>query len=310
MAVAILAAVSATAPASAIVQTRAPTVASDDWIPPGWTDTEVDLLVQLVTSALAANGVGGTFDRADGAFVLSDGRVLGLFNLAAQLALVDRSLWPETVSRHIQTVLALSESDVFAQPYGTIAPQLRIRVAEHEAIGAPPGALVGQQLAGDLHAFVVVDQPDSVLYVPSGLTETWAVDEAEMLLTAMIQTLQQPVQAETVSGGGAYVLGDFYAASRVLGPQSVLGPIGPNGAVISIPTTDFFFAIPVEVVEIELLIQLNIDNRADYATMPNAVSNDMYWWHEGVLEVITSEDQQLRLPPALDAIITGTAGKR
>jgi hypothetical protein len=44
-------------------------------------------------------------------------------------------------------------------------------------------------------------------------------------------------------------------------------------------------------------------NRSDYAEQPNPASDDMYWWHDGALEVIASTDASVQMPPALDAIV-------
>lgn len=291
------------APRTTTAEGTSTTVQPADWVPDGWTTEDVVNLSELVHERLAEDGYTVDLDLDAGVGELSDGRQIGLVNLAQRAADLDVKDWSTEVDAYV-TALLETVDDVTAMPYADVAAQLRIRVGEPDAIGVTSEQVLARPLVGDLLAVVVVDQPLSISYVPASAPDAWSVDGEEIYQLAVAQTLAQPVEPEVLDTGEVGVAGDIYAASWVLDPSRVVADAPPEGLVISIPNATLFLAVPVPSLDVEAIARLDILNRQDFAAESNPASDDMYWWHDGTLELIESRgDGMLQLPLGLDALI-------
>lgn len=285
-----------------------PTAPVGSWVPDGWTAADVEMMGQLVYAELLERGLTAEFNLVEGHVNVSSGGSMRLVTLAQTLDATDPAEWAAVVELYVNSLLDATATAATSD-YAVLAPTLRIRVGELAAIGLPPGSALARPLAGDLMACVVLDQPETISYTQPNAASVWGVTEDEIFLTAVSQTLSPSANPEIAPNGEVSIFDDFYAASRILDPTTVVDQVGPDGLIISIPNSNVFIATPVAAVDLPTLIQFDILNHQDYAQLPVPASDEMYWWHDGVLEVITSENQQLRLPPDLDTIISGTAGK-
>ena len=87
---------------------------------------------------------------------------------------------------------------------------------------------------------------------------------------------------------------------------SVVTDIPPDGVIVLIPNADLFLAVIVDRslddVALSGLAQQVQDN---YNERPDPASDDLYWWHDGILEVIAVDGDDLVLPTELHLIMGG-----
>ena len=126
----------------------------------------------------------------------------------------------------------------------------------------------------------------------------------EIVSLAIAQTLARPVET-TPYGAFTKVRADPFASARLLDPTTVLGPSPSGGYLVAIPSVDGFLAVPVDraltVTRIRMLTTKTLD---DFSNLDNPASSDLYWWRDGVLEVIRPQGDQIELPPELQALIS------
>lgn len=280
------------------------TAAPPTWAPPGWLTSDVERFVLLVGEELDGMGADAVVAVERGFALLDNGTRIELTALAVRISAAPHDTWRSEISTYLLTALRPTSPDDFTD-FALASPLLRIRVGTLAALGVTANRVVTQLLAGELVAAVVIDGPDRIVYVSPAQADVWGKTASELVLIAAGQTLAQPEVPER-EGTYTTLTDDIFAASRILDPSTIVTDIPTDGVVVLIPNADLFLAVIVDssLDEVTLagLAQQVQDN---YNERPDPASDDLYWWHDGILEVITVDGDELVLPAELHLIIGG-----
>lgn len=274
--------------------TTSTTIAVDTpaWAPDGWTAADVSALGGVVGTQLEATGLTGPIDLDAGSVTLPDGSQWMLHNLIRSLDRLVPAAWPDQVASQLSAAVAARNAGV--EPFDAIADDLRVSVGDVGLFGVSTIDLVSRPIAGNLVGVVMIGTAQSVAYVPAAALDAWGVTADDVYTRALRQTLSGPASVAG-AGGGVQIDGDFFAATRILDPTSVIDA-GPDGLIIAIPTTSKFTAIPVaSMTEADLLALVDISVK-EFDAAPDPASEDVFWWHDGTLDVITVTDSTVQLP--------------
>jgi len=249
---------------------------------------------------------------------LSNGRSVGLLQLAQHCHLRDRAEWRGLIGQHLRTVTAhLGDA---TDPISMI--DLRIRLvpdtpadaATFQSFGARPFAEGVLQLLG-------VDVANAVRSVPVREVEELGWDVEEAWASAQLQTdmLERPDELHVIDLGGAsfvHVFGERPFTASMVGIVDQLveekAVVGPDGAIVSMPSRHSVLVHPVVGREthdgIGGLIPIT---RQLYRQGPASVSPHLYWWQAGQLTWLPTYceggpdgfDVESFPPPQLSAII-------
>jgi hypothetical protein len=130
----------------------------------------------------------------------------------------------------------------------------------------------------------------ALLDSPSEQPALLVVDNCEHVLDAAAEAIDA-------------LLGACDAPSVVATSRSPLDLPG-EGVVVVISNSDSFLAVTVDdTLTATTLIGLGQQAKDDFAHRPNAASDDLYWWHDGIAETITLTGEQLQLPQGLAELI-------
>jgi hypothetical protein len=224
-----------------------------------------------------------------GAVVIRDRGTFGLLNVAQLCHVNPRGEWPAIVANHFANVLAAGE-EVWAPDL------LRVRLFPDDYFGPEAlAATVTRPYAESVVAGLVIDLPTRVQTVaPEQLAEAELdPDAAWDLAWRHTRASERPEHYEVANINGAPVhsmLGDsFFTASLVQFLPDLVGAIGPNGAVVSIPRRHTILAHVVENLAAANAVQGMLPlTRSLYAEGPGSISAHLYWWRDGDLRWLPS----------------------
>lgn len=254
-----------------------------------------------VDAALRARGV--TYRWGDG-FVEAETehgpRTWGMANLAQLCNAAPRRDWTDLVDDHLVKL-----EGTHAAGSGLAAeqalPLLRLRIWRRTDL-PPDVPVLGRPVSDDLVAAIVVDLPDSLASVRPEDAARWGMTEGDLLDRAERQTrehtdaelerLSEPDGSEIV-----FVLSpQSFGASLALWPEE-LADLGDDGAVIGFPNRHVAVVHPLRGgLSGDVVARLEAWTHQAYVEGPGSISDDLYWWRDGVLT---------RLPdPGFDAVIS------
>lgn len=234
-------------------------------------------------------------DRIDGGVVrLAGGRSLPLLQLAQHCHLSPRERWHDLIHQHLQTMTAhLSElASLTAEAMSMIDLRVRL-VADNPADRQVFAELCVRPFADGIVEVLAVDVPDAIRLVPRREIDElgWDLDEAWSSAWAQTEALEQPDEVNVIDVGGADVVHIFghrvFNASLVRQIEDVVGTIGPDGAIVSIPHSHSVLVHVIEdttvVTALNALIPIT---RQVHRHGPGSVSPQLYWWRGGELTCI------------------------
>lgn len=294
-------------PATPAVPTVPPSPASTQpvWAPEGMSADDAWTLVELVAAELVERGYDPVF-QDDGSFTVpltpDDEVVIGLENLAAKVAAADVAEWPEIVRDHLERGLAAYEGGGDdTSDYGTVRD--RLRLVAHDSLYLAPedlSDLVSTKVIGDLWLMLVVDSDDHIQLVWKSDVESWDVSMTEVYVDALIRTLDDSDPAiEAISDDPSVqlVVDDIYTATLLFGMERLVEEPAPDGILVFIPMRDELVYHVIDgdsvVHVLEALGGIAVDG---YETGPYPVSDDAYWWLDGVVTPIPYEAGSYTIP--------------
>lgn len=281
---------------------------------PSVSERSPDLLLSLAVAAAHQLGYTCRVEAQDD-MVLSgpSGQVLvELTNLRRMAAGEPREQWPALVADYLST--GLIELDVAHDPldtgdFGSMRTLLRTRWYSADA---DPRDAVWRAVAPGLAQRLLIDQVHTMAPVTRAMTRAWSVAEEDLFELAEANTrgdgpldlvthpFENPhadrIDIAMLCGQSDYIT----AHARWLGEDYPVA--GPAGVVFVVPSQRHIYAYPVADARIRrattLLAQLAV---LEYTERPWPVSPDIYWWHEGRIELAAAfrrERDQLLLHPS------------
>lgn len=249
----------------------------------------------------ALDALGLRYEIGDG-LVTFEGSALqaGLANLEQMWTQAEPGDRRELVAEHFRGLLAAEARDSESLPGDDALPLARVRIWAREDVPAD-FPLIARPLADDLLAAVVLDLPESVTSVKPEQADAWGVDQDELFERAAAQTRADPdleVERFEVDRGATVTWaesGSFFAASRVLWPEDLLGaPAGEHGALLAVPNRHLVGAHAIEDLRVVAVVQTMLGFAARrYEAGPGSISPHLYWWRpEGLLRLPGEVDEE------------------
>lgn len=264
----------------------------------GWApflvDPQREVFLTLVEAEVRRFGVG--YRMGDG-FVeveAEDGpQNLGLSNLAQVCASTPVVEWPTIIHSHFELVFgSVAEENalrVVVHDFDQIRSLLRVRLYESWLEDQ-----VGRQLAPGLVAGLVFDLPSAMRSVSRSEADVWRRSDDELFELALTNlALEQPTQEQVIRGPDDVPItvvegSSYYTASRaLLLPTQVIPDGHPYGALLAVPSRHVFFYHLIEdsrvIYAVNALVSLAHES---FRRGPGAISDQVYWSRDGLLEAI------------------------
>jgi hypothetical protein len=250
---------------------------------------------------------------------------LGLQNLAQKCRMArSENEWPDIVRGHLEQVVGsgrdeIDEAMARANDLGAVRDQLKLRLYPRAMMASiPDGHLVTWPVADDLLAVLVLDLPQSVATVGVEQRKGWSLsdDELHRLAIDNVKRFDPPqlddFELEPGVPARALVGESYFVASHALQIARFVDPTA-HGLLVIAPHRH---AVIVHRIEGPKVLQavngfLGLAHRM-HLEGPGSISDQLYWWHDGVLERQPSEirDQTLRFAPtpAFEGMLSALLG--
>jgi hypothetical protein len=224
----------------------------------------------------------------------------GLSNLSQQCAAHEPGDWSRIIATHFSSVFAVKgrDLDALAADYEQVRLILRVRLMPDETMGgvAIPGITV-RPIAPGIIAVLVYDFPDSTASVHEEHLASWPVDADAAFEQGLANLAQEPMplsddmEVEPGSSVRLWYADSFYVATRVLRLREVL-PDGTTDALVAVPNRHTLVVHPIvdggAIPAMQAIYRLAVRL---YRDGPGSISDQPYWWHEGVLTQIPHQEQ-------------------
>lgn len=290
-------------------------------------ETAPDLLLSLAVAAAHQLGYSCRVAAADDVMLSGPAGdvMVGLTNLRRMAADEPPDQWPALVADYLSTGLVDLEVDSDPLDTGEFAMmQGLIRTRLYSGDGGAPD-VVRRLVAPGLIQRVLIDQVHTMAPVTYAMLRQWPIDEYDLfdlaeqntrgdgpldVLTHRIDPpdhIDPPDQIDLPSADGIEITmlcgtSDYITAHACWLDQYPV--IGPAGAVFVVPSQRHIYAHPVVNLEVvqatTVLAQFAV---LDYAQRPWPVSQNVYWWHGGTIELAAATEHtgdSLRIYPSDD----------
>ncbi|MFX0573005.1 hypothetical protein [Nocardia nepalensis] len=256
-----------------------------------------DVLLSLAVAAAHQLGYSCQVAAADDVMLSGPaGHVMvGLTNLRRMAADEPPDQWPALVADYLSTGLVDLEVDHDPLDTGDFAMMRGlIRTRLYSGQGGAPD-VVRREVAPGLIQRVLIDQVHTMAPVTYPMLRQWPIDEYHLFALAEQNTRADgPLEAithrvDTPTADSVEItllcgISDYVTAhARWLGEYPV---VGPAGSVFIVPSQRHIYAHPVADLEVvratTVLAQVAV---LDYTQRPWPVSQDVYWWHGGTIEL-------------------------
>jgi hypothetical protein len=218
---------------------------------------------------------------------------LGLSNLAQVCASAPVVDWPGIIKTHFDLVFgSVAEENALrsvVHDFEQVRSLLRIRLYESWIEDQ-----VGRQLAPGLVAGLVFDLPSAMRSVSRSEADVWHRSDDDLFELALANLdLEEPTQQQVIHGPDEVPItvvegSSYYTASRGLQlPKRVIPEGHPYGALLAVPSRHVFFYHLIEdsrvIYAVNALVSLAHEA---FRRGPGAISDQVYWTRDGVLEAI------------------------
>lgn len=249
----------------------------------------------------------------------TDGRVLGLWNLAAacRQAPQGRKDWPRMARQHVRALIAPT-SDPASLSREELLSRVYLRVYGLSTVPAVTLDRVryARPLSEDMIEALVLDSPESVTMLLDDVVERHDLDELRQ--AGLENLLREPIDEIArmdIPGASVHVVSgaSVYTGSRVLIlPELLRRVLGereyPDGVLVAVPFRHQILLHPLDgpdvVQSLSAMAQLAAMGFSD---SPGSVSPCVYWWREGGLTPVSRPDESggvaVEVRPELAAVL-------
>lgn len=219
----------------------------------------------------------------------------GLQNLAQKCKLEPQRDWPAVIAEHFEAMFdgeaRAGEAEALLESFETARDHLVVRLWETADVQEMITDGVSEERIPGLSCVLMLDQDRAAMSVPAEAAAAWGVETPDLIDIAIENVLRLEAGSEPVSmaqGAKATRLMLFegatmYGAAVALRLERVRGMMGRQGALVSVPTRDTVFAVPIDdggfVEDLGPILQVTM-----YAEKsgPGAVSAGLWWYRDGV----------------------------
>ena len=280
-----------------------------------WSGAQYTSFLELVKSELTRRGL--QFRMGDGVVHVLDENGgtktndLGLQNVAQKCRGASDSAWPDILRGHFEQVIGtgrdeIDEAMARANDLGAVREQIKLRLYPRAMMASlPEGTLITWPVADDLLAVLVLDLPQSVATVGGEQRKLWSAsdDELHRLALENVQRFDPPqlddFELEPGVRARALVGESFFIASHALQIARFVDPT-EHGLLVIVPHRHTALVHRIAGPEVLKAVNgfLGLAHRM-HLEGPGSISDQLYWWHDGVLERQPSEvrDQTLTFRP-------------
>ncbi|MEV7009011.1 hypothetical protein [Streptosporangium sp. NPDC051022] len=264
-------------------------------------EVDLDSLLALVADTL---GYTCAFASDGGTLTLSGPRRLAvrLAGLRAEARRRSREDWPVIVSEYLSHVLATAGEPFDACDLAQARPLLRTRLHLDDDLGA--ARVVGRHLTADLVEVLTVGYGEAARPVRPEELGCWPISAAKALEAAVgnARRDERPSVTEADLGGVTVkrLSGTTASVAAHLRHLDACLPVPADGALVALPGSTTMLVHPVEGIGVVRAIErLRLFAQREYDLRADALSPQVYWWHDGRLTLIradlVSQDGQTRL---------------
>lgn len=230
--------------------------------------------------------------RGDGVLVGPDDLVVNLRSVAHTAAALPERRWRRFLAQHAATLVAVRD---VAPPtrLGDVADRLYLRLYARDALMAES---VGVPVAGPLLALPAVDHPDHVLGLsdPADVERLGGWPAVEEVGLANLRRLAAESTA-TLGDGVLVSQGGWFHASRLLVLDTALASDfrverPSHGVLVAVPTRHLLLAHPVADDACLPALRAMVAVAQGESSGPGALSGEVFYWHDGVVEQVTSTE--------------------
>lgn len=238
----------------------------------------------------------------------------GLQNLAQKCRLAGPEHFFEVIRGHFQSVLdGEAEHRAVADQAANFAAMqrlLKVRLFAEAMVPAEARAqLVTRSPAPGLLATLVLDFPSTIATVARTDREAWSANDDEVFDTALANVAtQEPPHVRTMQldddTPALALTGDsFFVASHVLRLGGILDPVPRLGALVAVPHRHALLVHPITTGPrvVRAMHRLLAVARGMFEEGPGSITDQLYWWRDGVMVHLpsTADGDRVELhPPA------------
>jgi hypothetical protein len=233
--------------------------------------------------------------------------IVGLENLYRRARTQDRAGWPQLLADLLRSA-RLEELREAPADLAEVADRLLVRVSRLTGEQANEMQIWWEPLHGTcLGMNLVVDYPDAMSYVTREMVES-SGRAGEVWLQRAVENLQAQTPAECLqvihheSGLRQCVVGDAYDSSRVLLLDRLLPETREQGYLVGLPGRDELLVLPVTAPALAYVPMLKGLAEHRFRSAPYAISDEVYWIHQGqwyVFPIEVNEERVTAQPPEL-----------
>ena len=222
----------------------------------------------------------------------------------------DRDAWPELVVEHLAPLLAPDPLAELEHDPDALRAAVRVRLYPAEALDGDHVSPPFREAAEGLCEVVVVDTPDAVVVAEADRFDVLDLSVRELFRLGRDNLrAHEPLTLEERTEGPVELLlaeGDsFYTATWALLLDEAV-ELPPDGALVVVPSRHALVAHPLRdgdaVRAVQTLLAIAHQHVAE---APGALSADLYWFHDGGLHRLPTEerdDGQLAFHPPDDFV--------
>jgi hypothetical protein len=211
--------------------------------------------------------------------------VVGLENLYRRARREERASWPELISTFLQMV----DQEQYHEPpkaLADVADRLLLRLGRPAGPHRDGPEVWSLPLASALAVNLVVDFPQSMYYVTEEMVEESGRPGEEWLGRAVANLkAQTPADCFQIiheeSGMRQCTVGDAYDSSRAFLLDALLPETSREGYLIALPGRDELLVLPVTGPALAYAPLLKNVAEQSFRTAPYAISDEVFWVHEG-----------------------------
>ena len=261
--------------------------------------------IALVEAYFAKRSIPIRLDAEEGVVrptpgVMEQSSVFGLQNIAQTCSQNDRDRWRELIDTHFDCIFENVDEQqnaltIDASDFGHMRQFVRARLYPLDLVNQSVETVHRPGPEGTVEV-IVLDLPRSVRTVARSEADAWPLDHEALFalgrnnLRSSGLMKDNAVQMQPGVELHLYASDSFYAASHILILGDYLPADLPNGALVGIPKRDVLLVHHIRNIgvaeAIGAMLQAVIGMHADG---PGSLSPNLYWYRNGVLQVLPYE---------------------